>query len=162
MLQASFIHLLFMIIVANASPIITRKLFHNKWNHAIDGGVIFIDGQPLLGNSKTWRGIIGSVIITSIVGVALGYSIQTGALISLLAMTGDLSSSFIKRRLSMPISSMAPLLDQIPESFLPAIIMMQSFKLSLSSVSILVVLFIIFELGASIILYKWGIRKHPY
>lgn len=160
--QASFFHLLLLIIVANAAPIIVRKLLHNKWNRAVDGGIVFFDGHPLLGHSKTWRGLVASVVITAIVGVVLGHSIQTGVFISLLAMSGDLVSSFIKRRLNKPASSMAPFLDQFPESFLPAFVMMPFFKLDLLSVFILVALFIIFELGVSVILYKWGIRKQPY
>ena len=160
--MASFIHLLLMIIVANASPVIIRNLMHDKWDQTIDADMIFVDGQPLLGTSKTWRGIIASICFTSIVGIFLGYSIQTGIIISLLAMIGDISSSFIKRRLKLAPSSMAPLLDQVPESFFPALIMMQSFNLNMLSVLILIILFIIFELSLSKILYQWGFRKHPY
>ncbi len=162
MFQAAFIHLLLLIIVANASPIIVRKLLHNKYAWTIDGGLNFIDGRPLFGYSKTWRGIAGAVLITAIAGLALGYTVQTGALIGLLAMAGDLFSSFIKRRLKLPPSSMAPMVDQIPESFLPALLMMQVFGLNASSVTVLVVLFIIFELLVSVILYRWGIRQRPY
>ncbi|MBE9560221.1 MAG: CDP-archaeol synthase, partial [Proteobacteria bacterium] len=75
---------------------------------------------------------------------------------------GDLGSSFIKRRLSMQPSSMAPLLDQVPESFFPAFMMMHTFNLNISSVILLVLIFIIIELALSHILYKYGIRKNPY
>jgi len=40
---------------------------------------------------------------------------------------------------------MSPLLDQIPEPLLPALILQQTFKLNLASVSILVIFFIIFD-----------------
>ncbi|VAW64509.1 hypothetical protein MNBD_GAMMA09-916 [hydrothermal vent metagenome] len=160
--MVSFIHLLLMIIVANGSPIIIRNLLRNKWNYAVDADMVFINGQPLFGTSKTWRGIIASLCITAIVGIILGYSIQTGIMISSLAMAGDMSSSFIKRRLKRAPSSMAPLLDQVPESFLPALVMMQSFGLNLFSVFMLIAVFIIFELSISKILYRLGLRKHPY
>jgi len=153
--MVSFIHLLLMIIVANGSPIIIRNLLRNKWNYAVDADMVFINGQPLFGTSKTWRGIIASLCITAIVGIILGYSIQTGIMISSLAMAGDMSSSFIKRRLKRA-------LDQVPESFLPALVMMQSFGLNLFSVFMLIAVFIIFELSISKILYRLGLRKHPY
>lgn len=162
MLNTPFFHLLLLIIIANALPIIIKNIFKNTWGHPVDNSVIFIDGQPLLGNSKTWRGVITSLIFTPVAALMLGYSIQTGALISLFAMTGDIFSSFIKRRLKYPPSSMSPLLDQIPESLLPAIFLMQTFELSLASASILVIIFIIFELGISRILFKMRLRKHPY
>lgn len=161
-MQVPFIDLLLLIIVANASPIIARKLLANKCQSSIDRGIKFFDGHPVFGTSKTWRGIIAAIIITSISGFLLGHSIETGATIAILAMTGDLISSFIKRRLGMPSSSMAPLLDQIPESLLPAIFMMDSFGLNIQRIGILVTLFIIFELTVSRILFQWGIRKRPY
>jgi len=158
----SFIHLLLMIVVANSSPIIMYKLLHDKYNYAIDAGIIFFDGQPLLGTSKTWRGIISSLLITSIIGIILGYAASTGFFISLLAMAGDLCSSFIKRRLKCPPSSKAILLDQIPESLLPAAVMMYLFGLNYFSVFLLISLFVIFEIYMSKILYLWGMRKRPY
>lgn len=162
MLDAPFFHLLLLIIVANACPILIRNLVKGKWSHAVDADIRFIDGHPLFGISKTWRGVITSLIITPVVGIMLGYPIETGILISLLATTGDLFSSFIKRRLKCETSSMLPLLDQIPESLLPALCMMHTFKLDLTSIFILVLFFTIFELTISKILYRLGIRKHPY
>ena len=148
--------------MANASPIIARKLLADKWGFSIDGGLKFFDGQDILGASKTWRGIITSLIFTPSLSLLLGDSIQTGILIALLAMSGDLISSFIKRRFKQPPSSMAPLLDQIPESFLPAFFMMHHFQLNIQDILILITIFIIFELSVSRILFKWGIRKRPY
>jgi len=62
----------------------------------------------------------------------------------------------------MAPSSAAPLLDQVPESFFPAFIMMQIFNLEIYSVMLLVFIFIILELTISHVLYLWGIRKRPY
>ena len=162
MLSSSFLHLLLLIIVANASPIIVRNLMGERYAYMIDGGRKFVDGQPILGSSKTWRGLASSIIVTTLAALLLGYEAAYGFIVGLLAMTGDLFSSFIKRRLKLPPSSMAPLLDQIPESFLPAVVMAGAFSLSSSQVSVLVIVFIVFELAISVILYRWGIRKRPY
>ena len=107
-------------------------------------------------------GIFAAIFATSVAAWLLGYSLITGSLVAIYAMLGDLLSSFIKRRLAMAPSSAAPFLDQVPESFFPAFMMMQVFNLEISSVILLVLIFIIMELAISHVLYFWGIRKRPY
>ena len=87
---------------------------------------------------------------------------QIGFLVAFYAVLGDLLSSFIKRRLMVAPSGMAPFLDQVPESFFPAFMMMHTFNLEISSVILLVLIFIIVELTVSKVLYRRGIRKRPY
>ena len=157
----SLIHLLLLIIVANGAPIIARNLLASHFATPMDFGVQFRN-RDLLGASKTWRGLIASILLTSVLALLLGYSMQTGAWLAVCAMAGDALSSFIKRRLNMKPSSMAPFLDQIPESLLPALIMREQFGLDIVSVIILVCSFIVLELGLSQILYRLGIRKTPY
>jgi CDP-2,3-bis-(O-geranylgeranyl)-sn-glycerol synthase len=159
---AEFFLLLLLIIIANGSPIVSRWLLNNSFNLPVDFGQILPDKKRLLGSSKTWRGIVSALLATSAAAWLLGYSLETGLLVATYAIIGDLCSSFIKRRLSMEPSSMAPLLDQIPESLLPALIMMNTFRLDVSSVIQLVLTFVIIELLLSHILYKWGLRKKPY
>lgn len=43
--------------VANMSPVVASKLLPG-WNARLDGGRIAKDGKPLLGASKTWRGLV--------------------------------------------------------------------------------------------------------
>lgn len=158
----NLIHLLLLIIIANGAPIILRALMGKRLNLAIDFGLKLPDNRPLFGNSKTWRGVIAAVIFTSIGAVLLGYSALTGIRIAIYAVLGDVLSSFIKRRLGMAPSSMAPLLDQVPESLLPAVMLMGTFDLEIQSIIILVSMFIILELLLSYIFFKLGIRKRPY
>lgn len=156
------IQLLLLIIVANGAPIVLRALLKNRFDTAIDFGYRLAGNSPLFGKSKTWRGFTGSVVITSIGAVLLGYSMATGALIAVYAILGDLFSSFIKRRLGLAPSSMAPLLDQVPESLLPALMLKDSFGLDTKDIMILVSVFIVAELILSKVLYKLGIRNRPY
>lgn len=128
----------------------------------IDFGWRLPDKQPLFGRSKTWRGAIAAVLCTAVAAAALGYPVQTGALVALYALAGDLLSSFVKRRLGIPPHGMAPLLDQVPESLLPAIMLQATFGLDAVSIVILVCVFVIVGLLLSAILYKLGIRKTPY
>ena len=158
----SLLLLLSLIIIANGAPILARVLLHDAFDLAIDFGRKLPDNNAIFGSSKTWRGILAAVFATSAAAWLLGYSPITGLLIAVFAVTGDLTSSFIKRRLAMKPSSMAPLLDQVPESLFPALMMMPVFNLTIFSVLLLVLIFIIVELALSHTLYKWGIRKRPY
>ena len=134
----------------------------SRLNLPVDLGCRLPDGQPLFGRAKTWRGVAAAVVATAVAAVLLGYSLETGALVAFYAVCGDIFSSFIKRRLGMPPHSMAPLLDQVPESLFPAIMLKEQFGLNVESIIILVFAFIIAELLLSFIFYKLGIRKKPY
>lgn len=111
--------LLILIVLANAIPVFAKQIFGPRMAWPLDGGMMLPDGQPLLGSSKTIRGVVLSVILTPVVAIFMGLSWQVGALVALSAMAGDLVSSFLKRRLGLRPSSQAIGLDQIPESLLP-------------------------------------------
>ncbi len=154
--------LLLLIIIANGAPILSQLLLKERFKLAVDFGQTLPDKNRLLGSSKTWRGLFAALLTTTIAAWLLGFPPKIGALVAVYAALGDLFSSFIKRRLSMKTSSMAPLLDQVPESLFPAFMLKEVFNLDNSAVILLVLIFIITELLLSHILYKYGIRKNPY
>ncbi|MFV2004815.1 MAG: CDP-archaeol synthase [Gammaproteobacteria bacterium] len=161
-MSAELFQLLLLIIIANGTPIIIRWLLNDSFDLAVDFGQKLPDNKRIFGSSKTWRGVLSALLVTPVVAWFLGHSIETGLLVAVYAIFGDLCSSFIKRRLAMKPSSMAPLLDQVPESLFPAYMLRHVFNLEISSVIWLVLIFIIIELVLSHILYKWGLRKRPY
>jgi len=161
-MSIELVYLLMLIMVANAAPIFFRHLLKNKFSSAIDGGKCLLDGYRVLGDSKTWRGLLASLIITPIMAILMSYSFTTGLLIAIYAMLGDMSASFIKRRLGMATSSKAPLLDQIPQSLLPAILLRHEFGLDWQSIGILLILFIILGQVLSYLFFKMGVRRRPY
>ena len=154
--------ILILILVANATPVLFSFIFSHRLSLAIDFGLRLKDRQYLFGNTKTWRGLFSSLIITAIVSVLMDYDISMGLMIAALAMSGDLVSSFIKRRLKKAPSSKALLLDQIPESLFPALGVMLVVSLSLIQVMVIIVIFIIMELALSYLFYHIGVRKKPY
>jgi CDP-2,3-bis-(O-geranylgeranyl)-sn-glycerol synthase len=154
--------LIALLMTANGAPVLARSLFETRWEHPIDANHRFIDGLPLLGPSKTWRGIIAALMITPCVALLLGMSVHTGLLIAVTAMAGDLLSSFCKRRLRIPSSGMALGLDQIPESLLPLLAVHRQFELEWLEITQLTLVFIVMELILSRILYYLHIRKQPY
>lgn len=111
--------LILLLIVANAAPVIASLLLGRHGNRPLDGNRLLADGYPLLGPSKTLRGVIASVLLTALVAPVLGLSWLQGAGFGLLAMLGDLVSSFTKRRLGLTSGHSVPLLDQLPETLLP-------------------------------------------
>lgn len=156
------LQLLSLIIIANGAPVLARALLNDGFNTAVDFGMKLPDNRRLFGVSKTWRGILSAIVTTAAAAWLMGYSPETGVSVAIYAVLGDLVSSFLKRRMAMAPSSMAPLLDQIPESLFPSYMMMGAFNLDISSVILLVLIFVIIELALSHVLYKWGIRKRPY
>lgn len=154
--------LLLLLFIANGSPILARTLLGKHFQGALDGGRLLADGYPLLGSSKTLRGLISAILVTTVVAPLIGFSWLIGLLIGGFAMLGDLLSSFLKRRLGLDPSSMALGLDQIPEAFIPLLICRPLLELSWAQVLYLTLAFFFLELLVSQILYRLGIRKHPY
>ena len=154
--------LLLLLIIANGSPIIARKIFGSRFEYPIDFGWCLKDGQPMFGSSKTFRGVISSILIVIIFAVILNLTWKAGLLIGFWAMVGDLFSSFVKRRLRMAPSSMALGLDQVPESFFPLVAVSSILGLGWWQIATLVVLFVVIELMLSRVLYKLKIRNRPY
>lgn len=102
---------------ANSSPVIFGG------GKPIDCEKKFLDGRPIFGSHKTYRGFISGLLIGTFVGwfqeaiapaiglpkgeTLLGFALSFGALI------GDLAGSFIKRRLNIKPGAPLPVVDQI-------------------------------------------------
>ncbi len=115
--------ILLLLVIANGTPVIMAILLGARLDRPLDANARFLDGRPLLGRSKTIRGIIGAVTATTVLAPLFGLTPARGAAFGLLAMSGDLLSSFIKRRLGIAPGHSAPLLDQLPETLVPLVIM---------------------------------------
>ncbi len=154
--------LLLLLLIANGSPIVVRELLGSGFDRPLDGGMVLADGHRLLGSSKTWRGLVAAVLVTTLSALALGWTWQIGVTIGVFAMLGDTTSSFIKRRLGMASSTMAPGLDHIPESILPLLVCKPLLALSWTQVLLLSLGFMAANLLLSRLLHRLGIRRHPY
>jgi hypothetical protein len=158
-MDTSALHLLFFIIVANASPIILSRLLGKRLNYPMDFNFILADGFPLLGAAKTWRGLLAALIITATIGWIFSYPIMVGIKIAVAAMLGDILSSFIKRRLKKPSSTRVLLLDQLPECLLPLLLMQKEFDLTWQMMIIVSALFLMIEIMLSKVLHKLNINR---
>jgi CDP-diglyceride synthetase len=151
-----------LLIAANGAPVITSKVLGNRFARPIDNGLDLGDGYRLFGNAKTWRGFFSSVFFTTAAAVLCGLEPLTGVLFSTLTVTGDLLSSFIKRRMGNVESSRARGLDTVPESLLPLWLLKDSLALNLLEVALIVGLFFLIEEFISPVLYRLHIRDQPY
>lgn len=113
--------------VANPAAVITGGHF------PMDFGKNFVDGRRILGDGKTWTGYVGGSLLGVLSGLILtGIFYLTGSLgifsygntltsmfVTLLAMSfgslsGDVTGSFIKRRIGIQRGGKGALLDQWP------------------------------------------------
>lgn len=156
------LQLLILVGVSNGAPILADYLFQQRLATPLDFDRRFIDGRPLFGRSKTHRGIGAALLATGLASAAMGLTIESGVVIGVGAMTGDLLSSFLKRRLGIAPSGMALGLDQIPEVLLPLLLVKDQFALTYDEILKLSLLFLVFELLISRILFRLRIRKQPY
>ncbi len=151
-----------LISAANGAPVLVARLLGTRFARPIDGGVVFRDGHPLLGRSKTWRGLASAIFLSVCVAVLIGLPWQLGALAATSAMAGDCLSSFVKRRFGLKPSSMTIGLDQVPESLLPAIVCSAYLPLGAIDVLAIVLVFSVGALAMSRLLFAVGLRARPY
>lgn len=103
-----------------------------------------------------------SIAVTILAAPWVGISSAADLLISAVAVVGDLLSSFIKCRMKLAPGSMALGLDQIPESFLPAIAARSMLPVSALDTAIVSGFFFVGELVVSRALFALNIRDRPY
>lgn len=132
---------LVLIVVANGAPFAAKVLLRGRFDQAIDFNAIWTDGEPLLGPSKTIRGLVLSSVITAALAPVVGLPWTAGLLIAGSAMAGDLLTSFLKRRWRIKPSSSAPVFDQFAECLFPAIVCALQLGLTLVDVLVIVAAF---------------------
>jgi len=160
-----FLHILQILVLltfANGTPIVAKKIFGSRFALPLDAGIIFFDGRPVFGASKTMRGIVVSILITSAIAPFIGLDLTIGAIVASSAMAGDLFSSFVKRRLNFPPSSQALGLDQVPESLFPMLACRDALLLTIADIALGVGIFFIGELILSRLLFRAHLRDEPY
>lgn len=98
--------------VANGSAPFVKK------GHPIDFYKTFIDNRRILGDGKTFEGLLVSLTFGTTIGVVIArffgfYWILIAFVESLMAMVGDMIGAFIKRRLNIPRGGRFLGLDQL-------------------------------------------------
>ncbi|MEQ9545232.1 MAG: CDP-archaeol synthase [Marinobacter sp.] len=156
------LELFVMLVLANGAPVVARRLFGHHWSAPVDGGRFWRDGCPVLGKSKTWRGVVSGTVSCGLFAMVAGLGLFFGLLFGLMGLLGDMLSSFIKRRRGLEASAKALWLDQVPEALLPMILAFLWLPLGLWQAVAVVVLFTLSNILFSPLLYRLGIRRQPH
>ena len=154
--------LLTLLSLANGSPIIAKRLLGEAYATPIDGNIRFVDGRPLLGPSKTIRGIAASLLVTALGAPLIGLQFEIGLLVAGTAMAGDLLSSFLKRRFGLASSSRATGLDQIPEALFPLLACRSALELTAIDIVVGCAIFFVGEVLLSKLFFWLRLRDRPY
>jgi hypothetical protein len=156
------IQILTLIVVANATPVVAKRIFGGRFSHPVDGNLTLWDGRPLLGPSKTVRGVLLALVVTAAAAPLLGLDAALGLGVGTTAMAGDLLSSFLKRRFGFAPSSRATGLDQIPESLFPLLACCSALALSGLDIAAGTAIFLLGEILISRVLFRLRLRERPY
>jgi CDP-2,3-bis-(O-geranylgeranyl)-sn-glycerol synthase len=156
------LELLLLILIANGVPIAAAAICGNWGARPLDGGRLLADGRRVLGDSKTWRGVLLAPLATGASAALVGLPAGVGVVVGAAAMLGDLLSSFVKRRLGVPSSGMMVGVDQIPEALLPLLAVAGEYALTWPAIGWIVAGFVVLELALSPVFFRLGIRNRPY
>lgn len=141
---------------ANAFALIFRG------KRQIDFGKMFVDGKPIFGSGKTFRGFFLGMAVGILAGILTGTSFLLSFLTSLGALLGDLAGAFFKRRLSIKPGDPAPVLDQF-DFMLGAVLLSQSWVyLDPRSIVIVMVITPAIHLASNFVAFLLGIKKVPW
>jgi predicted CDP-diglyceride synthetase/phosphatidate cytidylyltransferase len=152
---------LVLLIVANSAPILARNLLGEQGNWPVDRGLAYRDGRPLLGPTKTLRGMLAAICATALVAPLVDINVVSGALFGFCSMLGDLVSSFTKRRLGIESSASVLGLDQGLEALCPLFVFRVWFDLKLADIFIISVAFFALNIVFSPLLHRLHIRSRP-
>ena len=154
--------LLILLALANGSPVFAKRILGEAYASPVDGNIRFLDGRPLLGPSKTIRGIVVSLLVTAVGAPLIGIRFEIGLLVAAAAMAGDLLSSFLKRRFGLPSSSRATGLDQIPEALFPLLVCRSALSLTAIDFFLGCAVFFAGEVLLSRLFFRLRLRDRPY
>lgn len=110
---------LVLVIVTNTAAWAAGRLIPTPWRMPIDGGAVLADHERVLGEHKTWGGLIVGAVACGAAALLLQRTFLLGVAFGTLSLAGDCGSSFIKRRLRLRPGADVPLLDQLPEALVP-------------------------------------------
>ncbi len=147
--------------IANMMPALLHKFF-GRYNFPVDFGRNFFDGKRILGDGKTWNGLLAGVLAGTLMGFLQG-NYFAGFVLGTGALFGDLVKSFLKRRLGFARGKMWFPFDQIDFVFGAFLFYYLFFReFILSTFVILIILTPVLHLLTNLIGFKLKLKKEPW
>lgn len=148
---------------ANATPVVLGG------GRPIDGGRKFLDGRPIFGPGKTWRGLAAGLAAGTMVGLVQGLIVANpshylllGFLLALGALLGDMLGSFIKRRIGIKRGGAAPGLDQLGFVIVALLLASPIALPSWGEIVTIIAVTPVLHVGTNFAGYKLGLKDRPY
>lgn len=138
-----------LVVTANVAPWASGRLFRRHWAWPLDCGLQLADGTRLLGDHKTWRGVVAGELGCALVAPLLGYSWSLGLAFASLSLAADSASSLVKRRLRLAPGAEVVALDQLPEALLPLLVLATPLGISLIQALSLALLFLALDMASA-------------
>jgi CDP-2,3-bis-(O-geranylgeranyl)-sn-glycerol synthase len=126
-----------------------------------------LDGRPLFGKNKTFRGFFVGLAIGTLAGLGetavFGYPVLFGLTLSIGALLGDLAGAFLKRRLDIAPGGLLPVIDQI-DFIVGAILfsLLLPFRLSWEVAITVLILTPPIHLLTNFVAFKLGLKSNPW
>jgi CDP-2,3-bis-(O-geranylgeranyl)-sn-glycerol synthase len=137
-----------LVLAANMAPWASGRLLRDRWSQPLDLAVTLPDGKRLLGDHKTWRGLVAGELACALTARLCGYSLALGLEFATLSLAADAASSCVKRRLDLSPGVEVPGLDQIPEALVPLCLLAGPLGISLYGSVALAALFLCLDMAA--------------
>lgn len=157
--------------IANTTPVFANKVpLIKDWRQPLDFGKNW-RGQRLLGDNKTWRGMLTGTICGGLTGVLI-YPLTSGEQSLLVvfglslvmgfgALLGDAIESGFKRRLKIPSGHSWFPFDQI-DYIIGGLLLVYPFsRPSWQRISIIVAIFFVLHLLVAYLAYLGGLKDKP-
>jgi CDP-2,3-bis-(O-geranylgeranyl)-sn-glycerol synthase len=157
--------------IANSTPVIFGG------GMPVDFRKKFIDRERILGDGKTWRGLLAGICFGSLTGfvesqlcflgilpICLNF-LPIGIALSLGTMLGDLAGSFMKRRMKIKRGQPSLILDQLSFlifALLFSIPYVPAGFFALDSLVFLFVLTYLLHVATNILANRLGLKKVPW
>jgi len=114
-----YLEIVAFLLFVNFMPALAREILGKRFTYPLDRGIIWFDNRFIFGPHKTIRGVLASLLGGSFFFVIWPFDLITTITASVLVSTGDLLTSFLKRRFRYKTGKVVPIADQFLEGLLP-------------------------------------------
>jgi CDP-2,3-bis-(O-geranylgeranyl)-sn-glycerol synthase len=157
--------------VANATPVLANRIpVLKSWKTPMDLGFSW-HGKRLLGNNKTWRGLLTASLIAGLTAILLSPIVDYdrslvvtfgfGFLMGFGALFGDAVESFIKRQRGIPSGDSWFPFDQIDYIIGGLIFLAPVAKLSAQEITLIFVVYFTLHLLVAYAAFLLGLKDRP-
>lgn len=144
------------------SPVLANRIpVLNRWQTPLDFGKKY-RGKRLLGDNKTWRGVLFGTLMAGLAAILLGgSSFYIGCTLGFGALAGDAVESFFKRRRSIDSGESWFFFDQTDYIFGGLIAVVPFVSLTISEVIAIFISYFGLHIIVAFVGYKLGLKDKP-